>query len=43
VAAVITPTSDFGNMLIIAGPMLALYSAGIAVAWLFGRRRVAAP
>jgi sec-independent protein translocase protein TatC len=38
-AAVITPTSDFGNMLIIAGPMLALYGAGIGVAWLFGRRR----
>jgi sec-independent protein translocase protein TatC len=41
VAAVITPTSDFGNMLIIAGPMLALYGAGIGVAWLFGRRRIA--
>src|SRR5687768_3841901 len=40
VAAVITPTTDFGNMLIIAGPMLMLYCIGIAVAWMFGKRRV---
>jgi sec-independent protein translocase protein TatC len=40
VAAVITPTTDFGNMLIIAGPMIALYCVGIGVAWIFGRRRV---
>lgn len=39
VAAIVTPTTDFGNMLIIAGPMIVLYGAGIAVAWLFGRRR----
>jgi sec-independent protein translocase protein TatC len=39
VAAVITPTGDPGNMLIIAAPMLALYVVGIGVAWLFGRRR----
>lgn len=43
VAAVITPTSDFGNMLIMAGPMIALYCVGIAVAWIFGRRRVREP
>lgn len=30
----------FANMLIIAGPMMALYGVGILVAWLFGRRRV---
>lgn len=42
VAAVITPTTDFGNMLVIAGPMLVLYAVGIGVAWLFGRRRTAA-
>ena len=40
VAAVITPTTDFGNMLIIAGPMVVLYAVGIGVAWIFGRRRV---
>ena len=39
VAAIVTPTTDFGNMMIIAGPMIGLYGAGIAVAWLFGRRR----
>jgi sec-independent protein translocase protein TatC len=42
VAAVITPTTDASNMLIIAGPMLALYCVGIGVAWVFGKRRIAA-
>ncbi len=41
VAALITPTTDFANMLLIAGPMIVLYGVGIGVAWLFGRRRVA--
>ena len=40
VAAVITPTTDFANMLVIAGPMLLLYCLGIGVAWAFGRPRV---
>jgi sec-independent protein translocase protein TatC len=40
VAAIVTPTTDFANMLMIAGPMMALYVVGIGVAWLFGRRRV---
>jgi sec-independent protein translocase protein TatC len=43
VAAVITPTTDFGNMLIIAGPMIVLYGVGIVVAWIFGKRRVPEP
>lgn len=38
-AAVLTPTTDFANMLIIAGPMVVLYGVGIAVAWLFGKSR----
>jgi sec-independent protein translocase protein TatC len=38
IASVITPTTDYANMLIIAGPMFALYVVGIAVAWLFGPR-----
>ena len=38
-AAVLTPTTDFGNMLIIAGPMIVLYGVGIIVAWVFGKRR----
>jgi sec-independent protein translocase protein TatC len=43
VAAVITPTTDFANMLVIAGPMIALYGVGIGVAWVFGRRRIERP
>ncbi len=39
IAAVITPTGDPGNMLIIAAPMVVLYVVGIGVAWVFGRRR----
>jgi sec-independent protein translocase protein TatC len=39
VAAIITPTSDPWNMLVIAGPMIVLYGVGIVTAWLFGRRR----
>ena len=38
-AAILTPTTDFGNMLVIAGPMILLYCVGIVVAWVFGRRR----
>jgi sec-independent protein translocase protein TatC len=41
VAAIITPTTDFGNMLVVAGPMLVLYVVGIGVAWVFGKRRMA--
>ena len=41
VAAVVTPTTDFGNMLVIAGPMIVLYTAGIGVAAIFGKRRAA--
>ena len=39
IAAVLTPTTDFANMLLIAGPMVGLYTIGIGVAWVFGRRR----
>jgi len=42
IAAVITPTGDPGNMLIIAAPMVALYIVGIGIALVFGRRRQAA-
>jgi sec-independent protein translocase protein TatC len=40
VSAILTPTTDFGNMLVIAGPMIALYAVGIGVAWVFARRTV---
>ena len=38
-AAIITPTGDIGNMMIIAVPMLALYALGIVVAFVFGKKR----
>jgi sec-independent protein translocase protein TatC len=38
-AAVITPTGDIPNMMIIAVPMIALYMLGVAVAFLFGKKR----
>jgi sec-independent protein translocase protein TatC len=41
VAAIITPTSDPWNMLVIAGPMILLYGVGIVIAWVFGRPRTA--
>lgn len=37
IAAVLTPTTDFGNMAIVAGPMIVLYGVGILVAGIFGR------
>ena len=43
VAAVITPTQDWANLLIIAGPMVVLYAVGIVVAWLCGRQRRVQP
>jgi sec-independent protein translocase protein TatC len=39
VAAVITPSPDMINQMIIAGPMLGLYAIGILVAFLFGKER----
>jgi sec-independent protein translocase protein TatC len=38
-SAILTPTTDPGNMLLLAGPMIVLYCAGIVVAWIFGRTR----
>ena len=39
IAAVLTPTTDFGNLIVIAGPMIVLYCIGIAIAWAFRVRR----
>ena len=39
VAAIITPTTDLPNMLIMAVPMILLYLLGIAVAFIFGKKR----
>jgi sec-independent protein translocase protein TatC len=38
-AAVITPTPDIPNMMIMAGPMIALYLVGTAVAFIFRPRK----
>jgi sec-independent protein translocase protein TatC len=39
VAAIITPTSDIPNMMIMAVPMIVLYLVGILVAFIFGKKR----
>ncbi len=39
IAAIITPTSDIPNMMIMAVPMIALYMIGILVAFLFGKKK----
>lgn len=38
-AAIITPTPDIANMMIIAGPMILLYMVGVLVAFVFGKKR----
>ena len=38
-AAIITPTGDIGNMMILALPMLGLYTVGILVAFIVGKKR----
>jgi sec-independent protein translocase protein TatC len=39
IAAVLTPTPDAVNMLMFAGPMMALYFLSIGIVWLFGKPR----
>jgi sec-independent protein translocase protein TatC len=43
VAAVITPTTDIPNMMMMAVPMVALYMLGVLVAYLFGKKRTREP
>jgi sec-independent protein translocase protein TatC len=43
VAAVITPTTDMANLMLMAGPMVALYLLGVVVAYLFGKKRTKEP
>jgi sec-independent protein translocase protein TatC len=43
VAAIITPTTDIPNMLIMAVPMIMLYMLGVVVAFLFGKKRKKEP
>ena len=42
-AAVITPTTDIPNMMMMAGPMVLLYMLGVAVAYVFGKKRTKEP
>src|SRR5262245_37594942 len=39
VAAVITPTTDVANMMMMTVPMIGLYLLGVIVAYLFGKKR----
>ena len=43
VAAVVTPTTDIPNMMMMAGPMVLLYMLGVVVAYLFGKKRQREP
>jgi sec-independent protein translocase protein TatC len=40
IAAVVSPTQDLFNLLLFAGPMVALYEAGIILAWIIGKRKM---
>jgi sec-independent protein translocase protein TatC len=39
VAAIITPTTDIPNMMLMAVPMILLYLLGVVVAYVFGKKR----
>lgn len=41
VAAVLTPTPDIFNQLLMAGPLVALYGVGVLGAWIFGKKKKA--
>ena len=43
VAAIITPTTDIPNMMMMAIPMVALYLLGVVVAYVFGKKRTREP
>src|SRR5438552_10074321 len=42
-AAIITPTTDIPNMMMMAIPMVALYLLGVVVAYVFGKKRAKEP
>jgi sec-independent protein translocase protein TatC len=39
VSAVLTPTTDYVNMLVFAAPMVALYFLSVGIVWIFGKSR----
>ena len=43
VAAIITPTTDIANMMVMVVPMVALYMLGVLVAYVFGKKRTKEP
>jgi len=43
VAAIITPTTDVANMMVIVVPMVALYLLGVIVAYVFAKKRAKEP
>lgn len=42
-SAVITPTPDVFNQMLMAGPLLVLYCLGVLIAWLFGKKKEKGP
>ena len=41
IAAILTPTPDIVNQLLMAGPLVILYEISIVAVWLFGRKQFA--
>jgi sec-independent protein translocase protein TatC len=39
VAAILTPTTDIPNMMLVGVPMILLYGIGIIIAYIFGKKR----
>ncbi len=38
IAAILTPTPDVVNQLMMAGPLIVLYEVSVVAVWLFGRK-----
>ncbi len=41
IAAILTPTPDIINQLLMAGPLVVLYEVSIVAVWMFGKKRFA--
>ncbi len=41
IAAILTPTPDIVNQLMMAGPLIVLYEVSVAAVWLLGRKQFA--
>ena len=40
IAAILTPTPDIINQILMAGPLVVLYEVSIGAVWLFGRKKI---